>query len=249
MALSLMNYKPVLIIAIVTLFSCNKNAKLENYPDPYAKAFWGKKVRTMIAYDPDSTREDSLRMERINFDSIGNIISRTGYMVNEKMEYNNLHYITRYKQSLDAPANYVITYDFKGDSLIQIWNSLKHRNWEYQNEDIIDTNKKYVKFKIENGKITDEIDLSLRQITLYSYDTDGRLISKEVYSMNNSNEKGDLQFKYLYVYNDSGINRFELYNNIELIETKFFSGDGLLDSTVHYFQNDHYTTKYRYVFF
>jgi hypothetical protein len=220
--------------------------ELQNYPDPYLEAFWGKGIKNMIAYDPyDSIQEDSLRMERLFFDKAGNIARRTAFMVNDTLVYDSRRYIIRQVEKLDAPKNFVVSYHFVNGNLIQIWSDLRHRNWEYSDEDMQQAGKDCVKFELnKEGRIVKRYYSN--ETTVYTYSKD-KLIRQETYVSNSENDNEPLSVT-LYKYSNQRIERIDDYRRGQLSYTHYYF-NGLLDSTVHVFDGENSVTKYRYVFF
>lgn len=237
---------PVILFLAIFLTNCNNKSELKNYPDPYLEAFWGKGIKSMIAYDPhDSIREDSLRRERLTFDNVGNIVHRTAFMTNDTMSYDSRHFMTRKVQKLEAPTNFVINYHFDNDrNLIQVWNALRHREWEYNDDDLTRADKDTVKFEIDGeGRIMKQHD---SEKTIVHHYADDKLMRKEVYLKSNN---GPPINAILYTYSDRKIKKIEQFRGKDLRETHYYSDDGLLDSTEHVFKGQTSVTKYRYAYF
>ncbi|HEY0656570.1 MAG TPA: hypothetical protein VGD65_25730 [Chryseosolibacter sp.] len=243
-----MKLKILIIISFLVffLFGCEKEIELKNYSDPYLEAFWEKGIKSMVAFDPyDSISEDSSRLERMTFDRAGNIVHRMAFMTNDTMVYDRLHFITRQVQRLEAPTNFVITHYIDRDgNLIQIWNDLKHREWEYSDEDLLRAEKDTVKFEVnKQGRITKQHD---SEKTILYYYADDKIIRKETYL---KKDESELISVILFTYRDDRIEKIEYYRGKQLRKTHYFSENGLLDSTIHVFEGQSSVTKYRYEYF
>ncbi|HEY0654991.1 MAG TPA: hypothetical protein VGD65_17760 [Chryseosolibacter sp.] len=241
--------KPKMIILVISLacfINCGRSSsELQNYPDPYAEAFWNKQIKIMTSYDPyDSSFVDPSRVETLIFDKVGNIIQRRAFMTNDTMTYDDKHFLTRWWQRLEAPVNSIITYakDSTG-RLIQVWHNSRARTWNYTREEFSAAGKDTVVFELDHkGRVVKAVDVE--KTTIYHY-SGSKLVRKEIYIKNGNDQPS---YVTLYHYNIA-IKKIEHFTRGILDETHYYSRAGLLDSTVHQFQGKHTIKKYRYEFY
>ncbi|HEY0652121.1 MAG TPA: hypothetical protein VGD65_03295 [Chryseosolibacter sp.] len=237
----------ILIISMMACFICcgRSSSEWQNYPDPYAEAFWNKQIRIMTSYDPyDSSFADPSRVETFFFDKVGDIIQRRAFMTNDTMTYDHKHFLTRRWQRLEAPVNSIITYakDSTG-RLIQVWHNSRARTWNYSREEFSTAEKDTVFFDLDhNGRIVKSFDIE--KTTIYYY-SGSKLVRKEIYVKNRNDQPS---YVTLYHYNKA-IEKIEHFTHGILDETHYYSRAGLLDSTDHQFQGKHAIKKYRYEFY
>jgi hypothetical protein len=228
---------------LLSFSSCNrdKSISLQEFPDPYLASFKNKGIQYLLRFDANFPEE----IDTTAFDKEGNVIWVKEVWSRDQYRYDSLGFLNRYLSISDVIQNYSINYKIIGDTLIQTWTEIIHRNWDYDLNDLNENGKIVIKFKLDKaGKVISEVDEFGKTSSIYVYDKSYRLIRAETFSFD-----GELIRKTNYRYINEVLSEIELIANNKVLFTHYFSGKGLLDSTVNVKGDFIYTVNYSYVYY
>lgn len=223
-------FYPFFLLILVTFFSgCSKILpKNEFLPltenDPLLESFYGRGVKMTLVKDSESL----LIVDTICFDMNGRIVEKIELYSRIRLEYDSIGNLIRKLILNDIPSNYLIEYEIADKLVYQKWFLLSHLNWELGNEKLEDPDRVILYKFDENGKIQQEEDLGIGEITKYEYE-DSRLSSKLVYF--NSSPEPTIRWTYLYRANGL-LENIKCWSKERLISDHYFGVDGMLDSTI-----------------
>ena len=236
----------VCCLIFLGLFSCGNEHRLGNYPDPYMDSFRDQRIKFMIAYDPSSPDITDTTF----FNETGDEIQHRGYgRMQEKIEYDSLHFIKHQLILNDIPGNFVYEYSFdKNGILNQECREVQHLNWRIEKSDK-STPVRTVFFEVnEQGQVIKETDTTSHQISVYSYGEQGNLLSREFLQQDLKPSGYVLKYEY---YEPLKLKIIRHLDGDRKITEQFFSVKGILDSTVRYddYGKKDYAIRYRYVYY
>jgi hypothetical protein len=227
-----------LVMAIVGC--ANKNLE-EPVPliknDPFFDSFIGKDIKMVIAFEDQS----SLVSDTLWFDREGKLVLKSEIYSTKKYEYNSTGNLVRLLSIDDVPSNYFVDYKWEEHNVYQNWYPINHLKWEFETQDI-DSVDRVVRFQFDAvGRLNEEINLNLGEVTKYKYQG-AKMSSKQLYYENSD----DPTIEWIYQYNDLGVlNKIQCFRDNTLLIEHFFNNDGLLDSS----RMNNYTLKYSYIFY
>lgn len=216
----------ICILTLLYCLGCGNNAyheiKIAKHPDLYSQVIGGSGIDAFVG------KEDSgdYYNDTLFFDTMGRLIKREDGSSTTRWQYDSNNYLIRRFHFSDVLSNYLITHEFRKDTLYEYWFPLKSPTWEYKLSDIDSSRMRVSYYLLHQGKTMKHVD-SYGNKDVYQYDYLGKLIKVEKYS-----QSGELAVKESYHYESGKLIRVdEKYTEGEFFESIYFTS-GTLDSIV-----------------